>query len=150
MKKLCLSLALLTSSVVCMAELEGNVGIGVGTEIFKGHNGLISQVSAATTNGCFGNQTFAITSGTLGAEKPGEIWAQRRQVSVFVAGNMDNVARDIAMGGGEHLKTIAKIMQVTDQQKFEGLMQDNFEKIYTSENITNTEVVANIFKVVNG
>lgn len=150
MKKLCLSLALLTSSALCMAELEGNVGIGWGTEIFRGHNGLVSQVSAASTNGCFGNQTFAISSGTLGAERPGEIWAQRRQVNVFVAGNMDNVARDIAMGGGEHLKTIAKIMQVTDQQKFEGLMQDNFEKIYTSENITNTEVVANIFKVVNG
>ena len=39
-----------------------NCGCGLGTMIFDGNDGLISQIAAATTNGSFGNQTFGISS----------------------------------------------------------------------------------------
>ena len=78
MKKLAISV-LLASASMAFADKQSNVGIGLGTEIFKGHDGLMSQTAAATTNGIFGNQTFAITSGTLGAEKPKEHRVQLSQ-----------------------------------------------------------------------
>src|SRR3569832_2439659 len=43
-----------------------NVGCGVGTIIFEGQSGVAPQVLAVTTNGTLGNQTFFISSGTLG------------------------------------------------------------------------------------
>ena len=43
---------------------QKNYGCGLGSMAFEGNDGLISQVSAATTNGTSGNQTFGITSGT--------------------------------------------------------------------------------------
>ena len=58
-------LATLACASLSAGNLESNVGVGVGTMIFKGKDGLCSQVCAATTNGIFMNQTFAISSGTL-------------------------------------------------------------------------------------
>ena len=49
-----------------MTMAAGDTGCGVGTMIFKGKSGLAPHVLAVTTNGTFGNQTFGMTSGTLG------------------------------------------------------------------------------------
>ena len=36
-----------------------NTGCGLGSMVFEGQNGLISQTAAATTNGIFGNRPLA-------------------------------------------------------------------------------------------
>ena len=74
-----------------------NTGCGLGSMVFEGQNGLMSQTAAATTNGIFGNQTFGITSGTLNCERYKD-FAYNEKVDTFVAQNMDNLARDIARG----------------------------------------------------
>jgi len=76
-----------------------NTGCGLGSMVFEGQNGLMSQTAAATTNGIFGNQTFGITSGTLNCERYKD-FAYNEKVDTFVAQNMDNLARDIARGQG--------------------------------------------------
>ncbi len=148
MKKTIATLLILAAPLA-YADKQHNVGIGLGTEIFRGHDGLASQVCAATTNGSFGNQTFAITTGTLGAKKPAELWASK-QLNKFVEENMDGLAQDIAQGQGESLDAICSILQVEDQEAFNASLQNNFSEIYTSGAITHDEVIGNMKSVVVG
>ena len=110
MKKTIATLLILAAPLA-YADKQHNVGIGLGTEIFRGHDGLASQVCAATTNGSFGNQTFAISTGTLGADKPDALWASK-QLNKFVKENMDGLAQDMAQGQGESLDAICSILQI--------------------------------------
>ena len=130
-------------------DLRQNVGIGVGTMIFEGQQGLLSQICAATTNGCFGNQTFAITTGTLGA-RPWTGIVSNSEVQSFVRENMDQLAREMAAGQGESIDTLAELIAVPAAQRseFAKTLQSKFDVIYASPTITSTEVVANIAQVV--
>ena len=145
MKKFLLT-AMCFGAVSAFAVPRENVGVGVGTMIFKDSEGLMSQTAAVTTNAIFCNGLFAITSGTLDAEKPDEFWAQE-QMNIFIAGNMDNVAKDIAMGNGEAVDTIAAILKVEDKEAFKTQLQENFANIYTTNEVTHTEVVSNIMDI---
>ena len=148
MRKLLLP-ALVLSAGLSAADVRDNVGIGIGTMIFEGQSGLLSQICAATTNGSFGNQTFAITTGTLGA-KPWTGIVSNGQVQGFVADNMDKLARDIAAGQGESIDTLAELIALPADQRevFAKSLQAKFDKIYTSPTVTSTEVVENIARVV--
>jgi len=131
------------SPAVAYAETpKNNVGIGIGTMIFNGQEGLLSQICAATTNGCFGNQTFAISSGTLGAEQPKSL-VRNETLKIFVANNMDNLARDIAVGKGESLDTVAELLSVPADRKgaFCKRAKASFATIYGSEKVTHTDVL---------
>jgi len=125
-----------------------NTGCGLGSLAFEGQNGLMSQVLAATTNGIFGNQTFAITFGTWNCEKY-KTFAYNEKVDSFVAHNMDNLARDIARGQGEYVNTLAILMEIPNakQAAFRSQLQAHFSDIYTSDQITYPEVVQNIVTV---
>ncbi len=125
-----------------------NTGCGLGSLAFEGQNGLFSQVLAATTNGIFGNQTFAITFGTWNCEKY-KTFAYNEKVDSFVAHNMDNLARDIARGQGEYVNTLAILMEIPNakQAAFRSRLQAHFSDIYTSDQITYPEVVQNIVTV---
>src|SRR5690606_21045070 len=48
-------------------------GCGLGSKLFEGQRGVAPQVLAVTTNGTFGNQTFGISSGTLGCNQDGVV-----------------------------------------------------------------------------
>jgi hypothetical protein len=122
------------------ADKQHNVGIGLGTQVFEGHDGLVSQVCAATTNGSFGNQTFAISSGTLGANKPAELWASK-ELNKFVEENMDGLVQDMAQGQGESLDAICSILQIENKDAFNATLQQNFGTIYTSGAISHDEVI---------
>ncbi len=129
---------------------QKNYGCGLGSMAFEGNDGLISQVSAATTNGSSGNQTFGITSGTSNCTQYSE-WTSNEKVNVFVADNMDSLAKDIAKGKGEHLDTLASLMSVPqkDRATFNSKLQKNFSRIYTFEDVTAVEVIRNIEAVIS-
>jgi len=151
MRKLLLPAAAFLAAISLHAadDLKHNVGIGIGTMIFEGQQGLLSQICAATTNGSFGNQTFAITTGTLGARKFSGI-VSNGDVQGFVRDNMDQLAREIAAGQGESVSTLAELIAVpaADRATFAKTLQAQFDVIYASPTITSTEVVENIAKVV--
>ncbi len=151
MRKFLLPAAALLAAVSLNAadDLRSNVGIGIGTMIFEGQQGLMSQTAAATTNGCFGNQTFAITTGTLGA-RPWTGIVSNGDVQKFVRENMDQLAREMAAGQGESIDTLAELIAVptADRGTFAKTLQAKFDVIYASPTITSTEVVENLAKVV--
>lgn len=133
----------------CFAS-KNNTGCGIGTMIFEGKDGLVSQVSAATTNGIFGNQTFGITSGTLECEKA-PTFASNQQLNKFVGDNMANLAMDVSKGNGEYLSTLAALMDVpvAERPELYRLLQANFAQIYSSENVTQIDVLNNIEALVS-
>jgi hypothetical protein len=74
-----------------------------------------AQVLQATTNGTFGSQTFGISSGTSGCTNDGTIFASEK-VNVFASVNFDNLAQEMAQGQGEHLTSLAALMEIPPEQ----------------------------------
>lgn len=129
---------------------QNNYGCGLGSMIFKGNDGLLSQTCAATFNGICANQLFGITSGTLNCERPQSL-AANEKLNTYVADNMDNLAKDIAQGNGEYLNTLAVLMEVPEKERvdFYSRLQTNFSHIYTSDKVTHVDVLNNIETVVS-
>ena len=144
MKKF-LAIAALATLPLSTAFADNDIGCGVGTMIFEGKSGAAPKVLGATTNGIFGNQTFGITFGTLGCSPDGTVTASTK-VSMFIDGNMDNLARDIAKGEGETLATLAAVwgIDAADQAQFSQFTQAHFAQVFTSADVTSRDVMANL------
>ncbi len=129
---------------------QRNTGCGLGSMAWEGQDGLVSQVSAATTNGTSGSQTFGITTGTSNCEQHKSL-TMNEKVNTFVAENMDSVAKDIAKGHGEYLDTMAGLMKMDEAQRplFYATLQKNFSRIYASPTVTPAEVLSRIGEVAS-
>lgn len=127
--------ALLFASSAFAQQARQNTGCGLGTLLWEGKadHSVMSQSLQATTNGIFGNQTFGITSGTLGCDQPANM-ASNDRLNEFAARNMDTLAKDIAFGGGENLDTLAELMEVpaAERPQFYASLQNNFNDIFVN------------------
>lgn len=152
MKKL-LAVAALASTLPLsnVAMADSDIGCGLGTMVFEGKSGKVFKVLGATTNGTSGNQTFGITFGTLGCDGTGTINSAQK-LALFIDGNMDNLARDIAKGEGETLATLSEVWGINEADKsaFNELAQQNFAEVFKSENVTSQEVFTNLNTLVAG
>lgn len=155
MKKVLMAFAftlLITGSAFAAGQAHTNVGCGLGTLLFenKADNSIILQVLQATTNGTSGNQTFGISSGTSECQQPSKI-VQNEKLNQFVRANMDNLAKEIAMGKGETLDTFVEMIGVNPAQSdaYKAKLQANFNKIFTSDKIVMAEVIDNVVTVTN-
>ena len=125
-----------------------NTGCGLGSQIIKNQDSVLSQVFATTLNGISGNQTFGITIGSLGCDKPAK-FVSNEKLEKFVADNMDELAIDIATGQGELLETLSHLLEIENKASFNATLQKNFSKIYTSENVSSADIIDNIITVIN-
>ena len=142
MRKL-LAVAAIALPFSAMAAGENNIGAcGWGSKLFEGQSGLAPQVLGATTNGTFGNQTFAITSGTSGCTQDGTVRSNWK-TALFIDGNREQLARDMSTGSGETLDSLAHLMGVQSQDRaaFNRATKDNMAKIFASDS-TNDIVAA--------
>ena len=153
MKKLMMGMALciaMSSAAFAAGEAARNTGCGLGTMLWenKADNSTLFQAFQATTNATSGNQTFGITSGTLQCEQPQKFVRDDRLMH-FVQANMDNLAKDVAMGRGETLDTFAELLGVKpgENAAFNAKLQSNFSKIFPSENVVLADVIDNSFTV---
>lgn len=156
MKKLMVAAALLSMTAVHGAHAQDgdeatadSSGCGVGTILFNGQQGVAPQVLAVTTNGTFGNQTFGITSGTLGCTRDGVV-KPPTEVRMLVVSNLDSLATDVARGEGETLESLAALMTIeaSDRPRFFAAMQRNFTRIFPSQDVTADEVITAINAVM--
>jgi hypothetical protein len=138
-------LFLMASGIAFADATRENCGCGLGTMLFDGADGLAQQVLAATTNGFLGTQTFGISSGTLDCNLPLK-YVSNEKLNNFVADNMDNLAKDVAMGQGEYVDTLAELMDVPGSEKieFSQMLQDNFSNIFTDGSVSHVDVIENI------
>jgi len=155
MKRLLFTLAIsvvLSGAAYAAGDARSNTGCGLGTLLWEGRadNSTLFQAFQATTNGTSGSQTFGITSGTSECRQPSK-FVQSEKLINFVQANMDNLAKDIAMGKGETLDTFAELLGVTQEQSSTAnqKLQSNFGKIFTSEHVVVAEVIDNALTVLN-
>ncbi len=122
-----------------------NTGCGLGSMVWEGQSGVAPQVLAVTTNGTSGNQTFGITSGTLGCTQDGVVRSSA-QLSMYTGSNMDAIARDMSIGQGESLEVLAELMGVEaeDRPAFYAALQQNYEGIFSTSDVTAEQVISGI------
>ena len=144
MKKILVSIAAVVAlSSSMMANVNNQTGCGLGAMIIKDDSTAIMLALQATTNTALsGNQTFGITSGTLGCKKTQFVMNERAEE--FVASNMDQLAKEIAQGHGESVDTLAELLEVSDKAAFATALQSNYNSIYTSQNAKMADVLDNI------
>jgi hypothetical protein len=132
------------------AEKYGSAGCGLGSIIFGDEQGGV-QVLAATTNASTYTQFFGITSGTSNCNKQPKSFSNNK-VNAFVAANMDSLAKDIAMGHGESLDTLAELMGISAGERGHvyAKLQSNFSDIFASEKVEAADVIDSIASIVNG
>jgi hypothetical protein len=141
--------ALLVAAPLSQALADKNIGCGWGTMLWKGQRGLAPKVLGATTNGTSGNQTFGITTGTGGCSQEGAITADAR-LNMFASSNIDRLARDMAVGQGETLDTLAFLMGIddTDRPVFYGMTKAHFGEIFATSEVTAGQMLENIARLM--
>ena len=143
MKKILLSaIATIALTTTAFAGVNSQTGCGLGAVLIKNDSSALMLAFQATTNQTSGNQTFGITSGTLGCKKTKLV--MNEMAEEFVASNMDILAKEIAVGHGESIDTLAELLNVEDKATFSASLQSNYNSIYTSKKVEMSEVLDNI------
>ena len=127
------------------ASADSAAGCGLGTQIMEGKSGLVFHVLAATTNGTFGNQTFGMTTGTLGCKADGPVTASA-ELKSFASANLDQLAVEMAAGEGEALTALASLykIDVSDRASFYALTKSNYGTIISSDAVTAGDMLASL------
>ena len=138
MKKI-LSSAALAAAVLFSASVHAeSTGCGLGTMLFDGDKGVAPNILAVTTNGTSGNQTFGISSGTLGCNKNDTVKSRAGKLFAFADKNLNQLAFDASRGNGEYLAATANIIGIkaADQNHFFEVVQNNFSNVFAKNSNT--------------
>lgn len=140
MKKLLGSLFVVGAiSTSLFAGANTQTGCGLGTLIIKNPDSAILYALQATTNSTFGNQTFGITTGTLNCQEARLV--HNEKAINFVNANLDALSNEAALGTGEHLDTLAELLEVSDVESFKANLRANYLAVYNSSNVVGSEVL---------
>ena len=144
-----ISVVLMMASSGYANTVSQDCGCGLGHELIGQKEGLVWGLLGTFLNGICGNQTFGMTSGTLGCNTGGKM-VMNEQMEIFVADNRDNLAQDIAAGQGETLNALAEIAQITpeNQGRMFTALQSNFDAIYPDAKVSDKHVVTVINDIV--
>lgn len=151
MKKIIAGLILVSatsvSSTAFAAAAGGDGGCGWGNALFKGSAGTASHVMAGLTNAFLGNNTFGMTTGTNGCSTKGSLSYGGEAV---VSSIMDEFSEDVARGEGDAIDTVAVVYGVEkqDRETFAKVMHENFATLFPSEDVTASEMMVSIEKVM--
>lgn len=148
-RKIALGMLLAVLPIPMAFAAANNTGCGLGSTLFKGQGGIAPQVLAVTTNGTFGNQTFGISSGTLGCAKDGVVDTPA-QASLFIDTNMDKLAQEMSIGGGETLNSLAALMGISaeHQARFSEMTKTHFSEIISSDRVNAQDVISSLNRLL--
>jgi len=129
---------------------QNNVGsCGWGTKLFDGQSGIAPQAFAGITNATSGNQTFGVSSGTSGCTQDGTVRSTWK-TAMFIDGNKERLARDMSVGSGEALESLAHLLGVepVDRAAFNRIARDNMHRIFPADNAGTEQVVSGLRAVL--
>ncbi len=143
----------LTIASSAIAAGYGAAGCGPGSVVVNQSNEMGHQLVASMMNMSWGyagiptSQMSAITSGTSNCGKSGLILAEK-EPNVFVENNYQTLAKEMAAGDGEHLKTLAGLLGCAPNQTnhFATFAKENYDSIIVSEQGTPSEMLASLKK----
>ena len=141
--------SMMTSFAFAAGAVRNNAGCGVGTMLMetvgKPNGGWVLQTTALWTNVILSN-TFTMSTGTMNCK--GHInKAVSNEVYEFVTANMDNLAKDIAMGQGETINSLGTMLAVNDVDAFATRLQANFGEIFPNADVQSDSVANKIVKL---
>lgn len=141
--------ALILGLAAPAAMADPDAGCGWGTMAFKGSRGKTAKIMAAFINGSFGSQTFGISSNTAGCTGEGVI-ASAERLNMYAGANIDKLQRDIALGQGESLTTLAHLMGIEDADKpaFYRLTKAHFGDIFPNEDVTAGQMLTSMSQLM--
>lgn len=151
MRTTVLALSLSLASSMALAAGENNVGsCGWGTKLFTGQSGIFPQAFAGITNGTFGNQTFAVSSGTSGCTQDGTV-SSNWKTAAFIDGNKEKLARDLSRGSGESLDSLVALLGVEqqDRARFVQVARDNLDRIFPSATASTDDIRSGLRTVLS-
>ena len=123
--------------------------------------GIISMVYACATTTAptesstktFHNTTDASSKFTSSTSPGGgsSDLAKKEQALAFSKVNLERIKTDIALGGGEHLTSLATLLDIParNQQEFFTLTKTNFSTLFGPANTTAEELLARLDTEVN-
>ena len=91
-------------------------------------------------------QSKVTTRGSKSSAK-GSAAAEQAQLEQFASVNSNQLAKEIAVGHGELVDTLATMLKVENKGAFVAKLQANYANIYTSQDMQTTEVLNNISKI---
>ncbi|MBI4425560.1 MAG: DUF3015 family protein [Elusimicrobia bacterium] len=127
------------------AGVHNMSGCGLGSMVFK-DNSKGEQILAATTNGLFGNQTFGISSETLGCTKDGMVRSEKRR-EVYAEVNLQKLSQEMAQGRGQYLDGFAALSGCRGQaarESFARFAQSRYERLFASEETDAAALLRNV------
>lgn len=145
MSKRLIAVTVLALAPLAPAMADNDAGCGLGTQVMAGKSGVFAHLVATYTNGLLGNQTFGITSGTLGCNGNSEVTADA-DLRKFASTNLDQLTVEMAAGEGEALTALASLYGIESQDRaaFYGMTKANYGTIVSSDSVTAGEVIASI------
>lgn len=128
----------------------GAAGCGFGGLLIK-DNKKLPQIGAWLLNGVLGNQTFGISSGTSECGSSGPAPAEKEQKS-FIENNYHSLAREMATGEGEELRTLAGLLGCPSGQvgDFGVFAQKNYASLFKSDGTTPAEMLDALKEALSG
>jgi len=150
MKKILIAVVLSAVPAFAFAQNTNIGGCGWGTKLFDGQSGVLPQVLAVTTNGTSGNQTFGITTGTSGCTQDGVVRSTWK-TAMFIDGNKERLARDMSIGNGETLDSLAHLIGVREEHRaaFNRVVQENLSLIFPSDKAATGQIVVALKQVLS-
>lgn len=147
MKKLLAGVATATLFASSAFAANPNTGCGLGYLLWQSalnvnDDSTVVQVLETTTNSISWSQTFGITFGISGCRKPSS-FANNDQVQNYVASNMDALMADSAVGHGDSIDGLAKLINV-DVDKLGADLYTNYDKVFPRQDVAYSEVVDSI------
>ncbi len=139
-----LFLATISFSGPAFAAGYGDAGCGLGSMVFGDEAGAV-QILAATTNLLGGNQTLGITTGTSNCNREGLVELEKER-EVFAQQNYSSLVKEMAMGRGENLETLAGLFGCSHKVRadFGSLAQEKFENIVKNEKTSSNEMLTRL------
>jgi len=107
----------------------GTAGCGLGSIVFGDSPGMI-QVLSATTNAWAGTQTFGISTGTSNCTNSSSV---AKATEIFIDTNKEVIKKEIAMGSGENLDTLSKLLGCQNSSQLGLGLQKNFDHLFQSD-----------------
>ena len=149
MRKLPVMVAMFFSLTVVSSALAagyGAAGCGFGGMLIK-DNHILPQIGAWFLNGIFGNQTFAMTSGTSDCSPLKGVMAEKDQ-DQFVQTHYDSLAKEMAVGKGEGLNTLSDLLGCPAERRelFASFAKQNYPSFFKDEATAPTEMLAALKK----
>jgi len=142
--------AVMMFPAIALAQANNVGSCGWGTKLFDGQSGIFPQGAAGVTNGFLFNQTFGVSFGTSGCTQDGAVKSSWK-TAMFIDGNKEQLARDMSVGSGEALDSLAHLLGVeaADRVAFNRAARENMNVIFPSDDVATNRVILGLWDVLS-